>query len=148
MAYIETQDLISELGEDKLVQLTDDEGTGEVNETRVLKAIEYAQGVFDSYARSRYTLPVPTTPMVKSLNLDMAVFHLYKSRATVAKDGLYEIRKNAADDAMKLLRDIAQGKAALDVPAIEETAENPGTPDRVLTNAGRQKFTDEALSGF
>lgn len=148
MAYIGTQDLIGELGEDKLVQLTDDERTGDVNETRVLKAIEYAQGVFDSYARSRYKLPVTVTPLVKALNLDLAIFHLYKSRATVSKEGIYEIRKGHHDEAIKRLLDISKGNSALDIPAVEETVDNPGTPDRILTNANKQVFTDNKLSGF
>lgn len=150
MAYIEVQDLIDELGENTLAELTDD-GSGdepEINEARVTKAIDAAQGVFDSYARSRYTLPVRVTPMVKGLNLDLAIFNLYKSRATVADGGVYTIRKNAADDAIKLLKDIAAGKAALDVPAAEESVEMPGTPDRILTNASKNKMTDTKLKGF
>ncbi len=148
MAYIEVQDLTDELGERELIQLTaSDEEPDEINEARVLKAIEYAQGVFDSYARNRYTIPVPVTPMVKALNLDLAIFHLYKSRTSIA-EGVYTVRKNAADEAVKLLKDIGNGKAALDVPATQETDELPSTPDRILTNAGKQKFTDDALKGF
>jgi len=147
MAYIETQDLVDELGEDGLVKLTDNEGTGEIDETRVLKAIEFAQGTFDAYARSRYSLPVPVTPLVKSLNLDLAVFHLQKNR-TSAIGGIYEARKQAYDDAIKLLKDVSQGKAALDVPAAEETVTNPVNSDKILTNANSAKFTDTALKGF
>lgn len=145
--YLELQDLIDELGEETLVQLTDDEGTGEINETRVLKAIEFAKGTFDAYARSRYSLPVPATPFVKAANLDIAVFHFYKSRMQSA-DGIYKVRENAYKEAMQLLKDIQTGKAGLDVPAVEETVTNPATSDEILTNAGRQKFTDDALKGF
>ncbi|HEV7701070.1 MAG TPA: DUF1320 domain-containing protein [Pyrinomonadaceae bacterium] len=148
MPYVETQDLIDELGQSTLIQLTDDAGTDEINDARISKAIEFARGTFDSYARSRYSLPVPTTPMVKAINLDLAVFHLYKSRSTVHNEGIYPIRKNAADDAMKLLRDIQAGKAALDVPAAEETAALPATSDKVLTNASNSKFTDDRLRGL
>lgn len=147
MAYLEVQDLLDELGEDTLVQLTDDDGTGEVNETRVLKAIEYAGGTFDSYARSRYSLPVPSTPLVRSLNLDLAVFHLYKSRTSIA-EGIYTVKKNAADEAMKMLKDMAAGRVALDVPSADETAEMPATQDRILTNAGSTRFSESALKGF
>lgn len=147
MAYLELQDLIDELGEDTLVQLTDDEGTGEINETRVLKAIEFAKGTFDAYARSRYSLPVPATPFVKAANLDLAIFHLYKSRTSLP-EGVYKVREAAYKEAMQLLKDIQCGKAGLDVPAAEETVETPANSDRILTNASRQKFTDEALRSF
>lgn len=147
MAYIELQDLLDELGEDVLVQLTDNSGTGNVDVARVAKAIEHAQGVFDAYIRARYSIPVPSTPMVKTLNLDLAVFHLMKSRSTM-KEGVFEIKKIANDDAIKLLTAINQGKAALDVPAAEETKENPATSDKILTNKTSAKFTDSKLSGF
>lgn len=147
MSYLVSQDLIDELGENTLVQLTDDDGTGEVNETRVLKAIESAKGQFDFYARSRYSLPVPVTPMVKTLNLDLAIFHLYKSRTSIA-EGVYTVRKNAYDAAIKMLIDLSKGNGGLDVPAAEETIETPANSDKILTNASKAKFTDDALSGF
>lgn len=147
MAYIELQDLLDELGEDVLVQLTDNEGEGEIDEARVAKAIQHAESSFDNYARARYSIPVPVTPSVKSICLDLAIFHLYKSRSTM-KEGVYEIRKMANDDAMKRLTDIASGKAALDVPTIEETKTNPATSDKILTNAAKSKFTDSKLSSF
>lgn len=147
MAYIGLQDLLDKLGEDELVQLTDNAGTGAVDAAVVDEAIQYAQGVFDSYARTRYTLPVPSTPLVRSLNLKIAVFSLFENRATI-DEGVYKIRKNAYDDAVKQLIAISQGKAALDVPAAEETLETPATADKILTNASRSKFNDRTLSGF
>jgi len=146
MAYIETQDLLDELGEDTLVKLTDDEGTGEVSETRVLKAIEFAAGTFDSYARSRYSIPVPVTPVVKTVNLDLAIFHLYKRSHVTG--GIYEVKEKAYNEALKTLKDISSGRAALDVPTAEETIEKPATSDRILTNASKTKFSDDALKGF
>lgn len=147
MPYIEEQDLLDELGENTLAQLTDDEGTGEIGETRVLKAIESAKGIFDSYARTRYPLPVPVTAMVKAINLDLAIFHLYKSRTSIP-EGVYKVRENAYKDALQLLKDIGSGKAGLDVPAAEETIETPGSPDKILTNASKQMFSDDKMKGF
>lgn len=147
MAYIELQDLLDELGESKLVQLTDNDDSGEIDETKALKAIQYAEGVFDAYLRSRYTVPVPSTVMVKAINLDLAVFHLFKGRASDT-EGVYKVKKDAHDAAVKLLIAIGQGKAALDVPAGEETASTPASSDHILTNASRSKFTDQALKDF
>ena len=146
MTYITLQDLLDELGENLLVQLADD-GEGEVDETRVNKVINKAQGVFDSYVRTRYSIPVPATAMVKGLNADLAIFELYKL-ASELPEGRYEVKKQAKDDAIKLLTAISQGKAALDVPAVEETTENPATSDRILSNAAKSKFSDTTLQGF
>ena len=139
--------MLDRLGEDVLVQLTDNDLTGEVNENIVSMAIEYAQGVFDSYARTRYALPVPTTPLVKMLNLKIAVFSLFEGRATL-DEGIYKVHQNACNEAIQRLKDISKGNAALDIPAAEETIENPATSDKILTNAARSNFTDDKLSGF
>lgn len=146
MAYLTLQDLLDELGGNTLAQLTNDDGGDTVNEARVQAVIENAQGVFESYIRGRYSLPVRITPLVKSLNLDLAIFNLYK-RMPLA-EGVYTVRENAYKAAMQTLKDIAGGKAALDVPAAEETVDNPSTSDRILTNASKSKFTDDKLSSF
>jgi phage gp36-like protein len=151
MSYITQKDLEDELGEDKLIELTDDKGLGVVGVDRVGKAIGYAVGTFDSYARQRYAVPVPVTEKVKSVCLDLAVFHLYKSRATNAtKEGVYGVKKDAHDLAMKFLEAVGAGKAALDVPAAEETVSNPSTGDEVLrgSSASRVVFSDDKLTGY
>lgn len=147
MSYIVKQDLLDELGQAKLIQLTDDAGTGEVNDARVDKAIAYAVGTFEAYARSRYELPVPVTEKVRATCLDLAVYHLYKSRATT-DEGVWKIKRQAFDDALSFLKAIQKGEAALDVPTAAETEENPGSPDEVLKGSSRAVFTDDKLSSF
>jgi len=147
MAYITKQDLLDELGEDLLIQLTNDEGSDTIVESVVNKAIEYAEGTFNSYVRLRYTVPVPVTQMVKSLCLELATYHLFKKRATV-DEGVFKIRKIGFDEALARLNDINAGKAALDVPTVEETKENPTTGDKVLSGRKTPQFTDSKLSGF
>lgn len=147
MGYITLQDLLDELGEDILVQLTDDFGTEEVNESVVNKAIATAEGTFESYIRTRYSLPVPATQMVKTRCLNLAIYELYRKRATF-DDGVFKVKKTAYDETISLLRDIQSGKAALDVPAAEESIENPASGDRILTNASKAKFSDNKLSNF
>ena len=74
MGYINLQDLVDELGEEILVQLTDDSDTGEINEVVVNRAIASAEGTFESYIRTRYSLPAPATQMVKSRCLNLAIY--------------------------------------------------------------------------
>jgi phage gp36-like protein len=147
VSYITAQDLLDELGEAKLIQLTDDTRSGLINAARVDKAIQYGVGIFESYIRTRYALPVPATQMVKATCLDLAVFHLYKSRATEA-EGVYRVRKDAHDNAIKFLQSVQAGKAALDVPAAEETTTNPANPDRVLRGNSNPVFTSDKLKSF
>lgn len=147
MPYIQLQDLLDELGEDILVQLTDDLDAGEINEIIVSKAIASAEGTFESYIRTRYSLPVPATQLVKSRILNLAIYELYRKRATF-DDGVFKVKKTAYDETISLLKDIQKGVAALDVPAAEETIENPATGDAILTNSANSKFSDTKLSGF
>lgn len=147
MSYLTKQDLLDELGEDTLVQLTNSDGGNTVNEDRVAAVIEDAKGVFEGYIRGRHSLPVPATRLVKKLNKQIAIFSLYERWATI-DDGVYKIRLTAYNQALATLKDISIGKAALDVPAAEETKENPATSDKILTNAGKAKFTDERLRSF
>jgi phage gp36-like protein len=155
MSYITIEDLKDELGEAKLLELTDDEGTADLNDDHVQKrigrAVSYAVGTFDSYARTRYQVPVPVTEKVRSTCVDLAVFHLFKSRATNAtKESQYGVKKDAHDLAIRFLSDIQAGKAALDVPSAEETVTNPASPDEVLRASSQSTvvFSDDKLKGY
>ena len=153
--YIGKQDLVDELGEAKLLELTDDDGNADLTdqhvENRIGKALSYAVGTFDGYARTRYQVPVPVTEKVKSVCIDLAVFHLFKSRATNAtKESQYGVKKDAHDAALKFLVDVSAGRAALDVPSAEETVTNPGSPDQILRGSSQSPvvFNDGALKGY
>lgn len=150
MSYISKQDLIDAIGEAKLVQYTAEVGATEVDDAKVDRAISYAVGTFDSYARTRYTLPVPTTEKVKSTCVDLALYKLVQHKQTSAQGGRFEAYKDAHGAAIKFLSDVSMGKAALDVPAAEETATSPGSPDRVLKGSDVKKpvFNDDALKGY
>lgn len=146
--YIVQQDLIDEVGAAKLIELTsDDPDATEPDANAVAKAIDYAVGTFDSYARTRYSLPVPATAMVKSRCLDLAVYHLFRKRATY-DEGVFKVKKTAYDETIAFLKDLQAGRAALDIPATDETVESPATSDTILTNAAKSKFSDKNLWGF
>jgi len=149
MAYITREEVTGAVGGvDKLVQYTDDNDTGEVDWTVVDRAIAYATGKFESSARARYSLPVPLTEMVRQTCLDLATFQLIRRRATIT-EGIYDVARQAHDDAIKFLDKLQIGKAALDVAAEAETTSNPASPDRVLSGPRRKSdFTDEKLRNF
>lgn len=147
MSYITQQDLAGELGEDKLLQLADPNKTGEVDSSVVDKAISYAVGLFESYARTRYTLPVPATAMVKAVCLDLAMYKLHLSR-TATPEGRKSLKESFYDPSIKLLEAIQKGTAALDIPAQEETVESPASPDRILSGTGKSQFGDDKIGGY
>jgi len=132
MSYIAQADLSNAVGDAVLIQLTDDTGAGVVGQGRLQTAINYACSTIDAYARTRYPIPLPITPLVTSLAVDLALFELYKGRASFADDGVYKIRKDGYEAAIKRLQDIHSGKAALDLPTAQEAPGNPGTADSAL----------------
>src|SRR5437016_9957589 len=94
--YINLADVETRIDPGKLVQLTDDNRSGNVNAGVVDAIIADAEGTFESYARTRYSLPVPATRKVKDLCLAIAVYILYARRATT-KDGILEVKKQMYD---------------------------------------------------
>lgn len=147
MSYIALQDLLDEIGEEKLIQLTDNAKTGEVNEAVVARAIAFAVGTFEAYARTRYELPVPVTEKVKSICLDLTFYKLRRARAATS-EAIDSLKKSLYDPNIKFLEALQSGKAALDVPAKDETAESPGSPDRVLKGSSKPVFTDDRIDSY
>lgn len=147
MSYITQQDLEDELGLDRLIQLTAKRGATEPDAERVAKAIAFAVGTFDAYARTRYTIPVPATVKVKATCLDLAIYNLERGRSTTSETA-DKIRKERYDPSIKFLEALQSGKAALDVPTAEETTINPGSPDSVLKGNSNPIFTDTKLGSY
>jgi phage gp36-like protein len=123
--YIAQADFVpARMSQQELVELTDDGGTGEVDTTVLDGVIARAGGVIDAHA-IRYTLPLTASDQVKNLALDLAEFYLYERRRRVpaAVQAKY-------DNAMSLLRRVADGKAGLDQPAKQQSSNlSVATPD-------------------
>ena len=78
MPYSTVDDIKKMLPEDLIVQLTDDEATGSINQGRVDEAIEQADAEIDSYCAGRYAVPFSTVPdIVKKLSVDISIYNLY-----------------------------------------------------------------------
>lgn len=81
MPYCTLGDIKDHIPEANIIQLTDDEGLGVVNQSRVDKAITTADSVIDGYLRGRYSLPLSTVPeLIKTIAIDIAVYKLYERR--------------------------------------------------------------------
>jgi len=123
MAYSSKADLLTEISEDELIQLTDDESAGIVNEARVTAAIAKADGIIDSYCGQVETVPfgsggAAVPAVIKQHSITIAIYFIY-SRRSVAP----EIRKENYKDAISHLKDISTGKASLPIPG-EDTLED------------------------
>lgn len=111
MSYATAADLIARFGEEELTQLTDRDGVGLFDAVTVARALEDASALADGYLGARYPLPLSATPaLLVGLVCDLARYALWA-------DAVPEWVKDRRDAAIALLRDIAAGRARLDLPS-------------------------------
>ena len=137
--YSTKADTLKQISEAELIQLTDDAGTGVINDEIEAKAGIDADEEIDSYLRKRYNLPLDPIPSrCNKLSVDIKIYNLYGRRQRTPED--VRIRYK---DAIAFLRDVAEGKASLG----EDT---PGTPAGTPVNITSEDriFSRSKLSDF
>lgn len=141
--YCTLQDLDRRIGTAKLLDLTDrgEVATGQIDTAVVDEAIADACAVIDSYVGVKYAVPMTDVPpIVEDLAKSIAIYklHTYLPDAKVEKD--YE-------DAMAMLKAIAEGKARLPLPgASSGEVKSTGTTGARVTDRDRP-MTEESLKG-
>jgi len=142
MAYCTEDDIKKQLPENKLIELTDDDGDGVVDTGVVDKAIADADAEIDTYLSGRYTVPLSPAPaIVNKVSVDISIWNLF-SRRQVA-DEVAKERYRAAVDLLKL---IAKGDVSLGIvpePAggEQQIKTSRAKSDRTFTIG--QRSTDE-----
>jgi len=123
VAYSAQTDILEQLDEDILIQLTDDVDAGVVDDDAVTRAIADADSEIDSYCGAHYEVPFSETPaMVRKLSVDISIYNLYARRKGAPED-----RKQRYDSAIRFLRDISTGKASLGSTAPDDSDGGPET---------------------
>lgn len=140
MAYCNLDDIKKMLPEANLVQLTDDEQSGVINEDRIGEAIEQAEGEIDSYLQGRYAVPISPVPsLINKLAVDIAIYNLYSRIPEEIPSTRAERYKNA----VRILEGIAKG--LISIGAEEPAASDQ---DQARIEAKDRIFTREKLKGF
>lgn len=111
MAYCTIDDIEKMIPEDILIRLTDDEGTGVINEAWVQEAIDSASEEIDTYIGGRVKLPITgaVPAILGKLNADIGIFNLYSRY----KEDIPETRETRYKNAIRLLEKISEGKVSL-----------------------------------
>jgi phage gp36-like protein len=131
MAYCSQDDILKMIPQAELAELTAE--SGEIPDDAVVaEAISKAGAEIDSYLGVRYQVPLPppVPERVRTLAVDLAIFHLY-SRRSVAP----VVRRQKYEAALAFLKAVAAGQAV-----VEGTGgELPGTEREIgeLTSATR-----------
>ena len=129
MAYCALADLQEQIDERELIQLTDDDNVGIVDQGAVDKAITDADGEIDGYLGSRHTVPLnPVPSIINKISVDIAIYNLYSRRLAPP-----EHRESRYKNGIRFLEQVAAGKITLGaqdpdpVPANEAPQiESPG----------------------
>ncbi|MEI8390083.1 MAG: DUF1320 domain-containing protein [bacterium] len=138
--YCLIEDIQKQVSQDTLIQLTDDNQTGEIDSVIVEEAILYSESLINGYLRGRYTLPLAINAnppdILKILAVDLSIYRLYSRRfQTDTPDSISEKYKNS----IKILEQIQRGIISLGLetagaaPELGEYRANKSFQDRTFS---------------
>jgi len=143
LAYCTIDEISNQVEEARLVQLTDDEGTGAVAEDRITQAVADADNEIDGYLGLRMELPLASVPdSLRRISTDIAVYNLYSRR-----DRIPEHRAERYRNAVRFLEGVAAGKISLGSADPDGNPLAPERPEASGENPERT-FTRFTLTGF
>lgn len=118
MAYCTQSDILEQVDEDRLIQLTDDDDAGMVDSDVVTRAIADADAEIDAYCGTRYDTPFSPAPvMIRKISVDISIYNLFVRRRGVPED-----RQKRYDNAIKFLTNVSKGLISLgaDAPSTDD----------------------------
>ncbi len=138
IVYATLADMQATFQASDLVQLSDWDGTGDLDQARIERAIAKAGTKIDGYVAAKYGdrtgLPVP--PMLTELACDIAFYNLHRA-------GVPDEVKDRHKAAIDTLRDIATGKIKFDEGVVTAAPARPGA----IHFKGRKRFSRDELDG-
>lgn len=138
MTYATQQNLVDRFGSEELLALADRDGDDAVDTAVVDAALADADALIDSYIGRRYTLPLASTPArLVTVAATIARYELAADRPT-------EQMRQDYDDAVAWLRDVAAGRAELQIEGDEPT----GEAVTIKTSGPERVFSRTTLRGF
>jgi phage gp36-like protein len=143
MAYATLQDMATRFGQEELLQLTDRAGVQAIDGAAVTAALADADAMIETYLAQRYALPVAPVPqLLRRIACDITRFLLSGDAATDAV-------RQAHADALRTLRDLAGGAAALPGAAAAPPGATPATAGgRVEVSAPDRRFERASISDY
>jgi len=136
--YCTVQDIIEDLTEDVVAQLSNDEDPSIVNHDIVEKYISQASQLIDGFLRSRYQLPLLNShAVIKKSCIDIVKYELYKRRGK-----LYDSIQKLYEDSISNLEKIQKGLITLDEGSPETR------PGFYLVSEREPVITKKALDNY
>lgn len=123
MAYCTLADLVATFGDTEILQLLDRDRDDVADTAYTAQLISDVDAEINSYLRVRYSLPLSATPArLKAIACDFVRYRAYTFEPL-------EIVITRYKDGMTYLRDVAAGRAQLDLEALPEAAADTGSAD-------------------
>jgi phage gp36-like protein len=139
--YCTLDDLLALITETELAQLTTESGDTPDSEV-VSEAIARGEAEIDAYLGKRYSLPLAAVPpRVKGLAVDIAIYHLF-TRRNIGEG----VRRQRYEDALKFLRDVADGRA--EIVGLDGAEPAGGAQEVVEVSSATRVFDREKMSGW
>jgi len=137
--YCTTNDLVERFGAEEILQLSDRDGGGFIDEQVVGSAIADASALIDGYLGGRYALPLSAVPSVlPKLCGDIARFNLYDN-------AIPDVVQKRYDAALAFLKSVGKGGVRLGLSDSEEVATSD---DAIEMQSGGSVWSREESKGF
>jgi phage gp36-like protein len=135
MSYASRQDMIDRFGQQELMELTDRNNLGVIDDAVLNSSIADADAEVNTYLAGRYALPLTTTlPILTRFAADIARYQLYGTRASEQVLQRYK-------DAIAFFKSVANGTASLGLDAL--SAEIPVQSGDVQVVSSPRVFSRE-----
>lgn len=133
MRVISLDELTGVMSHQRVIELTDDYGTGQVDQEALDAAEGSAIADLELYASKHYTLPLPSVPAVKELVRQLTKCHLFFRRGSIPED----VQK-MYDGLMKKLKEL--NPSSLGLPGIEPDASGTDSGAGISVSAPDRRF--------
>lgn len=115
--YSTVDEVKSMVDEGAMIYLTDDNGSGEIDESKIDNAINDADSEINGYLQKRYPLPLPSIPkVINKLSKDITLYNLF-SRRGIDKDKNDDTVLQRYKNAVKFLENLSKGVVELGIAA-------------------------------
>lgn len=144
MAYCTQEDLLNQMPESELIELTDDAGAGTIDAAKVAAAIADADSEIDGYLGRQTTVPIsPVPPTVRRWSVALAIYNLVLRRGWDM--GPDHVRRLAYRDAVAAMKEYAAGRLSL---GVDDPDTPPSDADKPQMSSAEQIFSRDKLAGF
>ncbi|HDR1420528.1 gp436 family protein [Pasteurella multocida] len=134
--YATINDFISRVGEFQVMELTDRENTGEVNQAVLTIALSDSSSQIDGYLVGRYKLPLKTIPQnLTRICCDLTRYRLASMSDVSITEEIIERYKLS----LRELESIASGKVSLGIAEDEQASTGENTV--IFTNVANRVFS-------